>query len=126
MNFMKKISIVLMDYDNDGKTLDYQDIFRESSLVFGGYTITKQKGGYLSEDGKIMYDDSTKVDLCFYDSDYSVAMEDIVKKFLNRLFIEASQEMVFVELDNQVAIISENDTSDFLQEIKKGVLVKWD
>lgn len=124
MNFMKKISIVLMDYDNDGKTLDYQDIFRESSLVFGGYTITKQKGGYLSEDGKIMYDDSTKVDLCFYASDYSEAMEDIVKKFLNRLFIEASQEMVFVELDNQVAIISENDTSDFLQEIKKGVLVK--
>ena len=124
MNFMKKISIVLMDYDNNGKTLDYQDIFRESSLVFGGYTITKQKGGYLSEDGKIMYDDSTKVDLCFYASDYSEAMEDIVKKFLNRLFIEASQEMVFVELDNRVAIISESDISDFLQEIKKGVLVK--
>lgn len=124
MNFMKKISIVLMDYDNDGKTLDYQDIFRESSLVFGGYTITKQKGGYLSEDGKIMYDDSTKVDLCFYASDYSKAMENIVEKFLRRLFINGKQEMVFVELDNQVAIISENDTSDFLQEIKKGLLVK--
>lgn len=121
---MKKVSIILVNRDNNGQPIDYSDLFRDSVTTFGGYTLTDQVGGYLSENGTLMYDKSKKLDLCFLATDYNEKKRSVIESFLNRLFVTAAQEMVFVEWCNQTAIISENDISDFLEIISSDILVK--
>ena len=120
MKKLQSISIVLPMEDNQGNELKYSEFLALSAQIFGGFTTSKQVGGWYSTiENRIMQDESIKLELCFDTNDYTIEHKLIIESILEYLFDSENggQEAVFASINNESYILENTDILEFSETV---------
>lgn len=105
-----EITIVLPKTNNEGVAFTYERHLKAIAENFGGYTLLEQKGGWVSDDGKLMID---KAERLIINCDEILAENfQPIQALLQFLFCNVEQLAVFIKINN-VACIMENNQADW-------------
>lgn len=112
---METVSITLMDFTNEGEMLNYGDLLKEVAANFGGYTLTASEGGWVSNDGYLMIDESKRLDISFYE--LTLVQVASIMDVIAFLFEEAEQEAVFVAFNGRPFIVTADQLDDLFDHL---------
>lgn len=116
----KQVTVMLMDYDNGGKSLDKLNSWAKKTLTaaFGGVTIVSARGTWL--DGNTLYEDKSKLYQCNYGGQLTTEQTEALLQVIKAEFGQGKQEAVSIMFDFKLAIIDRTDVqNDVLQKMQK-------
>lgn len=108
----KQVTLMMMDYDNDGNSLQELNKRAKKALTaaFGGVTIVDGTGTWLQ--GSKLYQDKNKLYQCNYSGNLTEEQKQALLRVIQAEFTQGKQEAVSVMYGHKLAIIDQNDVKN--------------